>query len=574
MNLYMNVDPGSIHCLWLRILGTGENSMPLDRLRLLVETLLSERCEIRVSASDYSQWTGQLLMLVEADETTGVVSRHNFIELFPLWHSSRVWFIPRDLSPVENILKAWDLLDVSNCGVLSRSTITDILLPYAFRVMYPESSHDDSALRAVWIDLMNPLIVGTKTQWVNHWSEFKLLNPINFHQASLNELSREGIADLFLSAFNVQKSSFLLDALESMASLAGGDGRARALTLWLVTIPHGRQSFTPVPSAEFATDIKPFFASMDELRTICKRIWGLYLPHTGTPFDKFFELWLTNTIAAASLSGSADTPIVLRKSLLARFLSDDEVNSLWERFVGSAVDVITDAQLVRLFRGVYRATHPEGSYKGDWVIRSWIHDLSFLADATHPSIYKGAISREGFRVAFPIVFAAISPTVWHTPEAGLVSIWPETSGEKLVYSKPFLRNLLRMAWDNYVPYKLNIPCQEWWLDKCAARLCKAGGGVSRKMFYDLFPSPEEVNRITIGYKRLTATTLGQILNNCVDREYHKEEHDGLIPTNYIQEFFLITDVPAVTSAVAFDLDPKVFNYAFPLWFAANYNNYA
>jgi len=174
----------------------------------------------------------------------------------------------------------------------------------------------------------------------------------------------------------------------------------------------------------------------------------------------------------------------------------------------------------------------------------------------HPTYF----TEQAFSWAFALWYAGTDPGRHVEIDNRISEIWPKNKENRLVYSKPAIRNLLREMWDQLVPKYLNMPCQQWWLDRCTARLEKAGTGITRDTFYSLFLSEDEIYRIACCITHFNSKNLTKLLTAATKKE--------LLPTDIVQEFFLIINDES-TSDPNFEIKRTDFAYAFPLWFAAN-----
>ena len=108
VELQLTVDSQSLEHLWVRSMCRDGDEMDLGRVRHLMDIMLTERSSMRLSSVEYEEWLDDLLKFLNADSHDGSVRKESFLTLFGLWFSSRLWFIPRNRSPIERILLTWE----------------------------------------------------------------------------------------------------------------------------------------------------------------------------------------------------------------------------------------------------------------------------------------------------------------------------------------------------------------------------------------------------------------------------------------------------------------------------------
>ena len=572
MNILLNVDQYSVEYLWMKVSRSTDQFMTLDRVRLLVETLLTEKCSIRITPTAYTKWLAQLLGLLEADEDRGIITRDAFLSRFAIWSCSRLWCIPIHRHPIEEIVFSWRYLDIGDSGVLSHDTIKDYLLPYAFRLLYPETAKDDSKLKEVWIEEMLPLFTGTRNQWINHWTEFKTLNTKLWMNYVTHLESRKSLAERALSFFGVDAEEDQFLFLEDLIALGAPFKlhQSRILGLWVVSLNHPNYVHASMSSMDTKMDPVPFCTSQLKLKEYCLLAWtgGAALAKTE---KTLFEAWSKKVLTACTVTPEVDDNIlVLRKEFVDRFPTKEESNFIWNKFAGTDPDnKLTTQALFSILRGIYEAKGFKGPHQGEWIIDDWMHEFVTMISAKYclPGVQL-VVGKAVFAWAFPLLYASIEPK-WHVPiDPRIESVWPITHKDVIIYSKPVMRNFLREIWAKVIPPSLNMPCQQWWIDRVTGRLIEDGKGITRDKFYSIFLHPDETFRICM--QELNSRNLTRILTMTAEQSSLK---NGLIPTEFVEEFFLLTDVnpedPMKGNKDDFKLDRKIFQYAFPLWFAAH-----
>ena len=568
IELHFGADPASLEHLWIRTLGHDGDSMNLGRSRRLLDVLLLERSLMRLSSEEYSEWLKEFLNLLCADQETGSVSKNNFLRLFALWYSSRIWFIPSRRTPIEEILHSWEYVDVSGSGVVSAERLSRTLLPFAFRVIYSNSGEDDTALKIVWIERMFACVSCRKADWENHWTEFSNLDLLSFSDVLMNKEQREVVATHALRYFNIEYSAQIFEELESLFAISettsSKQQKSRLFSLWLVTLKHGIDKYSASKSPiEPMIEAIPVIRSRAAFRAMCWDVWASYIspPRVRVEDAKtFFNDWLEKMIDTHSLESSEETVLVLRDKFVERFVPDSDVERLWPV---DATSRITPDQLMNLLIGVHKSLQPlNGNCQGPWIIETWIHH--FLVLAMHASgTIRAEITRSAFRSVFPLFFASLriqTSVGKHVFDSNFS--WLKSDAHKLIYSKPHLCNLLREVWDKSVPAELNLVCQEWWVDRCTEVFEEFGKGVSRKSFFDLFMTREETCAILASINKLDERTMARLLTNAV---LEGKDADGFIPADWVAEYFMIADLDMRSSALHTDQ----FEFAFPLWLASH-----
>jgi hypothetical protein len=556
-NLFMNPARESINVLCLRILGEEPVLIGIGQVRIIVEFVLDYCCEYKISPKDYSSWISQLIVICEADMSKGAIRRELFISRFYIWFASRSWKAWRNIPPIEDIITSWKFVDVGDSGVLSMSSMKNHLLPYAFRVMFPESSADDSELKSKWIQIMMPVFNGTRSQWINHWREFSKLDFKRFITIVSEVEDRKTLAMEGMDFLEVDcDDKYIADLGDLMTSIELTKIRkARVFCLWLVSIRHNHYVYKPVNVLEERIPNKPSITSVAEFRDYCLFMWtggASISPAEGQHFDK----WMNSMIEICSISKNRTREfLALRSDLVGRFLTADEVNTIWRRFIGESTDRLVPSDLRHILRGVYTMKSFNGFNAGEWIIEKWYQQLMTYVRARYSIPGKPLyVTRMAFSWALPLVVACICPKRLGDAYPEIRQAWPDSLKKEIVYSEPVIRNLLRKVWDSTVPCDLNLPCQQWWLDRCISRFSKEGKGITRDRFYGIFVSQDELYRISM--QKLDSKFLSNILTDPNDTQ-----------SNSYEEFFLIAHVSQTD--LSRELDKKVFMYAFPLWFAAH-----
>jgi hypothetical protein len=573
IDILLNVDRDSLEHLWIKTFHDDPRHMSLGQMRFLIDTFLADSSDIKLTPDQYSDWIAELLLLLNADEERGIISREYFLKLFPLWTCSRLLFVPERRGVIHEIIHAWRYLDISNCGVLSANSMTNWLLPFAFRRIFAHPGSDDSALRNAWLELV-PFKGATRyTEWINHWTEFSNVNSLSFVDELDTRANATGLAIQASLLLGVAEPP--LSDLDNLLSLCGSSkqARSRAFSLWLVSLRHGKRRFRTSSIAETETLPKAILR-LHDIRPACRAIWsqslrltvGNTLPESHLPL---FRAWFSKIIAGLGigLSHLTEEQVLLRDEFIGRFLTEDEVASLWERFAQTESGRIAPEELLKLLAGVHAQLKKSGTDFSPSIVEDWLrcfvkfcNDLDLCADKENPTIAKRA-----FMSAFPLFYATLSESL--VPERNIenlavTAVWPKAEEKEIIYAEPVLRNLLRESWAKLVPHNLNIPCQDWWLDRCVERLERRGSGVSRATFMSLFLTEAEIDQIISSVDELDLKTLGKILGQALGPES---------PSEAIQEFYLMVD----TDFRARDLEKlatvstESFRIAFPLWFVAH-----
>ena len=553
-NLFMNPARDSLKALWMKTSRSNSSHIGIGRIRQLVEFLVTSNCEYKISPKDYSKWISQLIIICDGDHSTGSLNFDMFIDRFHIWYASRAWKARRNLSPVDDVIQSWKFLDVGDCGVLPISCLKDHLLPYAFRVLYPESESDDSELKAKWIELMTPVFVGTKSQWINHWKEFIKLDFKRFIVIVSDDESCKTLAVEAIDFLEIDYSEEYLLRLEDLMSSSGISKlqRARVFCLWLVTLHHNNYIYEQSYMLEEKIRPEPTITSIADFRQYCLFMWtggASVLPSEASHFDK----WVNSMIDNCSMKNGTEGLLVFRSEFLSRFLTSTEIDTIWCKFVGDGAGRIVPSDLRHILKGVYAMRNFTGCLPGEWIVDKWFAQFVSYVRARYSvpgqPLY---VTRMAFSWALPLVVATIHPKRYGDVPLSICNIWPLELDQEIVYSEPVLRNLLRQVWDKTVPSDLNLPCQQWWLDRCISIFAREGKGITRDTFYSIFVSQDELYRICM--QKLDAKFLSTILTD-----------PKCITSNCYEEFFLIANV-SDTSA---ELDKEVFKYAYPLWFAAH-----
>jgi len=570
MNIHSNLDYGSLEHLWVKTFHSNMHHMSLGQIRFLIDEFLASHAAVKLSPAQYSDWIGELLLLLNATEETGAVTKEHFLKLFPLWVGSRVLRPGERRAAIQEIVYSWNYLDISDCGVLSETSVSDWLLPFAFRKLYPQTGGDDTDLKDAWLKMMMPKGAVRKSHWINKWSEFLTLSPLAFVEELETTANAIGLGRQALMFLGVTNGS--IANLQQLLSLSkpNKQSRSRAFSLWLVTLDHGRSRFTPFSIADSSCKPAPLLTIRDS-REMCNMFWTEYLGEENLGVIPSSELivftdWSNKLLTKLALGEGKedDSRVILRDELVSRFLTESELDSLWSKFAVLHPEKIKPGELRKLLLAAYRDRASNSTEPGEWVVEQWMctfvkmcSDLGFLG--------SDEITKDIFYPVFPLFFAAhslTSPTTIALENEAVASVWPLEGALEVVYSEPTLRNLLREIWPRMVPQDLNMPCQDWWLDRCVLRLKRAGKGVSRSMFSSLFLSQDELETILTSIPHLNQEALAMILSNAADPEIGPE---------CMEEFYLLTDLKHRAhdadhlSAISRD----AFRTAFPLWLAAN-----
>ena len=567
MELYLSSDQSSLEHLWIKVSRSDPESMDLARSRLMLETLLTERCQVKLAPADYNNWVGELVLLLDGDESTGTISRRMFCKLFPLWYVSRLWSIPVRRSPVGHIINGWNFLDISDSGVLSPESIALYLLPYAFRVLFPKKSESDAEMKDRWIQMLKPPNPMTKAQWVNHWTVFDYLNPLAFVEALETAASRTDLARQALASLGVQPDMHVFINLETLVSFAHTpQDCSRAFALWLVTLQHSNSFYFPESVADRTTEPRAVIRSIESLRSSCLGIWfyllGIHPSSALSPEQTAaLERWTHKVIDSVNLATDGEL-LVLRSEFTARFLTPFESETIWTRF-GANKERLRRNDLRGLLIGLYHYAGFRGTHPGPDIVEQWMFEFVEVSSFLFEDWASAYITKPIFLAVFPLVCAAVAPPKVADIDPRLAQIWPEN--DKILYSEPILKNLLREVWEALVPANLNLPVQDWWIDRCAARLVSAGKGVTRDAFLSIFMTQAEVDRILSSVRKLDPPTILRLLSNTV------LEDDGLIPTDWVEEFYLLSDFRILQQEIdqLEEVPREQFRLSFPLWVAAH-----
>ena len=554
VELQLTVDSQSLEHLWVRSMCRDGEEMDLGQVRHLMDIMLTERSSMRLSSVEYEEWLEELLKFLNADPHDGSVRKESFLTLFGLWFSSRLWFIPRNRSPIERILLSWEYVDVSGCGVVSGESLSNALLPFAFRVLFPESDKDDSALKSVWMKRMFACVTCKKSDWENHWTEFSNMQAVTFKDVLTDRGTREHMATMAMKYYKIAYTSLTLLDFESLFSLSqdSREQQCRLFSLWLVTLNHGNKDYSSLKSpVEALLGPSAVIRSASAFRAVCKDIWRLYAGSCD-----IWDEWAEKLLACVSLPCKKGQVLVLRDKLIDRFLSDKEVDALWP----PKRKKISPDELMRLLHGIYSSLVSETQdCEGPWITEVWMHEFLALVmratDSTRPEI-----TASQFQIAFPLFLATVSLSSVQYPHESALPVWPESHEAKLIYSEPQIRNLLRRVWDTRVPRDLNLVCPDWWVDRCCEFFRNRGRGVDRDSFYSIFMTGEETQRIIASLNDgLNRNTLSCLLANATQSERR------FVPTDWLSEYFLIADLDMHAS----DPNQDQFLFAFPLWLAAH-----
>ena len=583
ISFFTNVDDFSMLHLWYAAGGTEETVLELTSSRKLVSQILKLR-GFELDRSNFTAVFEEFLLYLNADVDSGSIDFEDYMEFFPVWYVSRRWLVTRDesnQSAIIEIINAWDSLDISDCGLISRRSMEKFLLPFAFGLLYRDKGTD--ILRDRWVRFMLRVLDCTRSDWVNHWTEFMFLDPLKFkdediptgsNQKKVNAFVEDALtfAGLFPMT-DEQFASHVSDYLSLISQASSSpESRSRAAALWLVSRKtRFTQNFLPSSIGEHLIPKEPIIQDWTVLRDSLADVWNIYFPpgenghmHHQTHFD----IWVGRITRGLNLRRSPRL-LILRKSLCEKFISQLETETLWDEYVSRKSSRIHPHQLIRLLHGVYKIMyHEEQTSEGNWVIREWLEDITALALLIPENQPDVIITKDVFLIVFPIWYSCTFPTEQITDNERIETIWPKSSEKRVIFSELNLRTLLEKMWNSIMPADIGLPCQEWWIMRCCNRLAKVSGGegVTRKMFASLFLSPDEVNYIYEYYQVMNSQNLVELLHNCVDRDEYPD-----FPTELAEEFFLIADTPPPKSGGTFVLPHSTFVFAFPLWAAAHAN---
>jgi hypothetical protein len=566
VHIHMNLDHMSLDHLWVKSFGGDTREINVSQARYMLEVFLNDRSDLKLTPTEYTTWVGELILLLDGNQVSGVIKREKFIKLFPLWHASRVLFVPARRNPVQHILHSWKYLDVSNSGVLTVESVKTWLLPFAFRMLFPATDVNDSDLMELWLNLMMKLDLQRHCDWINHWSEFVDLNPTVFED-DLSDQVRTGIlVDGTIGHFGGSQGREV--DLEALFSLSGTsiEKKARIYTLWMVTLAHRNSRFCATSFANRACDPISILRPAD-VTSVCEKVWSEGLGEECNALPDVFSKWADQVISASRMQGITGSDTILRDRFVDRFLTDSEVDSLWAKFAVSAHVRIQAKELHKLFQALYLSMEFTGNSQGPWIIEQWIFDflhftsaLNLLEDCGVPVLTKRA-----FSAAFPLFVATIGNPSSLIPEESIPGqVWPVSQTQQIVYAEILVKVLLRDVWSKMVPESLNMPCQEWWLTRCWDRLARVGRGVTRDAFMSLFVSRIELDRILSSVHVLNVESISKILTRAVS-------HQSQTSFEHIQEFFLLTEINHRSSDAdqLASITPDAFRIAFPLWYAAH-----
>jgi hypothetical protein len=452
-----------------------------------------------------------------------------------------------------------------------------LLLPYAFRMLYPPLVDvDDNLLKERWIKYMLSNVVDcTRKNWVNHWKLYSHLKPEKF--AKFN-FSRD-IENLALDALTWLELVPMIDEdfrkqivqLQNLMTQTPSSTttKARAFSLWLISRQH-KGCFVPISIGERYMHAQSLFTDIQQFKSICCNIWETYFPPYRDGLMKHkhhFDVWYTRILEGLALPHT-DEFLVLRKTFADQFISQFETETIWDKSLGKERTRIHPEELTQLLLGVYDflfTEHP--TCEGNWVVFEWIEDLTALASLIPGNEENVIITKDVFLIIFPLWYASIFPKDQRVVNEKLAHAWPKSQQGRLIFSESILRSLLTKAWECIVPADIGLVCQEWWLVRCCDKLARIskGRGIDRKLFVSLFISDFEVDRVHYHYQTITSEYLMEILAACAGYD------SSNIPSDIVEEFFLIADVRPPANASQFILPRAIFKYSFPLWAAAHYN---
>jgi hypothetical protein len=577
--LYTNIDEYSSLHLW-SVAGMVEDAdMDVRCSRRLLSIVLKLK-NVHADRAGFTALYDEFLMYMNADFDTGSVRFDDYMEYFPVWFVSRNW--PREESsehesPVLQIIKSWNRLDVSDSGLISIRTMENVLLPYAFQVLHPETASD--ILRERWIRSMLRVVDCTRPNWINHWMEYMFLDPKRFQtedipsasdQRKVNEFVEDALQYAGLFPMSAEEySAHVSDYLGLMSQTTSSvESRSRAACLWVVSRKTGfSRDFLPVSIGERLVSKKPIITDWADFLQSLTSIWDTYFPsEDGMMHKAYFDIWSARIARGLNLRASPNL-FILRKSLVERFISQLEVETLWDEYIGNKSTRIKPHQMIRLLHSVYRELFKqEEDSEGNWIIREWLEDITALALLIPDNRPDVIITKDVFLVVFPLWYASAFPTTVVTSRDSLEVVWPLASENRVIFSEPVLRTLLEKIWFTMMPAGIGLPCQEWWLMRCCNRLSRLseGQGVTRKLLKSILLSADEVNYIYEYYQIMSSSNLIELLYNCLDKEKYPS-----FPTELAEEFFLIADNPPHRDQGDFMLPHSTFVYAFPLWVAAH-----
>jgi len=581
--LHLNVDDFSMVHLWYSSGALDESIMELKVSRKLVANVLGLR-GLNLDRANFTVVFEEFLLYLNADTDSGFIDFEDYMKYFPIWYVSRRWPSNSEQlnqSVILEIIRAWDNLDVSDSGLISRRSMEKFLLPFAFRLLYQDEA--TSLLRERWIRFMLRILDCTRSNWVNHWMEYMFLDPLKFtqddiptgsNQKRVNEFVEDALtfAGLFPMSdeqFAAHVSDYLSLVTQTTSSV---ESRSRAIALWIVSRKtRFTRNFVPSSIAEQLIPREPLIQDWDVIRSSLADIWNTYFPpgeDGRMQHQTHFDIWLGRMIGGLNMRKSPKL-LMLRKSLNDKFISQIEVETLWDEFLGRKSIRIPPHKLIALLHAIYKDFYGEEQLsEGNWVIREWLEDITALAlliPENHPDVI---ITKDVFLVVFPIWFSCVFPKASQTGDDRMEDIWPKSTEKRVIFSEPNLRAFLGKMWNSMMPTDIGIPCPEWWLRRCCNRLAlqSESQGVTRQLFSSIIFSPDEVNYIYEYYQVMNSQTLIELLHNSIDRDQYPD-----FPNELVEEFFLIADTPPPRSGGEFVLPHSTFVFAFPLWAAAHAN---
>ena len=591
VKFYSNVDDHSLVHLWYNCGNIDSQDMHIANSRRLVSHILNLR-GFRLDRINFTTVFEEFLVYLNADPESGAIVYDDFIRFFPIWYVSRQWRVDSgetNETPILQIIRAWDTLDISDSGLISRRSMEKILLPYAFRVLYPDTASD--TLRDRWIRLMIRVFDCTQASWVNHWMTFMFLDPLKFKDDDVptgsspkkvtsfveDALTYFGLFPMSEEDFAGHVSDYLVLINQTTSSV---ESRSRAAALWITSrVARINHQFLPPTLAEKHLPREPILTDINVLQNSLANIWSTYFPpsaedvndgHTIIQHSAHFDRWASRIIASLNRATRPRQLLVLRKHLCAQFISQLEVETLWDNYVGRKSTRIPPHKIIRLLHALYFEIYSDQQLsEGNWVIREWLEDISALALLIHDNRPDIIITKDVFLIVFPLWYASISPAIQTEYEGSIESVWPGSSGNRIIFSEPVLREFLTKMWDTLMPADIGLPCQEWWLVRCCNRLARMSNcqGVTRNLFASIFFHIDEVNYIYNHYQIMNSNNLIELLHNCLDQDQYP-----VFPTEFAEEFFLVADSPPPQNGGGeFILPHSTFIYAFPLWAAAHAN---
>jgi hypothetical protein len=563
IEIHLNLDELSVQHLWVKTFMGNRREISVGQLRLLIDIVFEEQLSLKLTPSEYSKWVSELLLLLNANESTGSVSAECFLKLFPLWFCSRDFGLSKHRNIVSNIIEAWSFLDVSNCKVLSVESVSRWLLPFAYRCLMPQSKNvDQDQLKQAWLDMMPAKNFVRKTDWISHWSEFANLNPLAFAEDLGTPERVRFVAEEAIRSLD-SASDGGIDDLKNLLSLVPDPSkqtRSRIFGLWIVTLrPNKRRSGNDARTVDRICDPIPLIPSSN-FQAICSGIWAKYLGSITDSRIHVFHDWYNTLVAALKVKSyllqSDDDFIVRRDRFCSPFFTDQELETLWDTFSVADKSRIKPGELRRMLQRIYRSSSLD---VGPWIAEQWLNDFVQFCHELELLSETADITKDIFMSAFPIFFAAAQDNIPKREEnEAAAQVWPATDTASVIYSETVLGKLFQDVWELSVPKRLNIPCQEWWIERCLQRISENGKGITRSDFVNLFLAKNEMDEILYRVSDpVDLETLSRIL--------------AVGNRRGIDEFFLMIDINVATTdgEKLASVSREAFRIAFPLWFVAH-----